>query len=248
MADSPKHANTSDAFICPDINAFGSFGSIFGPISVRYGEPPAPKPCMEDVRAEVDEGRELCKLGRFEDAIAIYDDMIGLFASFQDRELCTEINRALVSKSRALSALGRHDERLSVDDEIIDRSATVSELDLCWALVDKALTLKTLRRFEDALTPLNDAIGRFGASSEPFVCRQIALALTQKAAVLRELGRLEEAIAVYDEIISRFGTETVPQVRELVDDAVRDRAAKLREMGFGDNASSLPGQAPQTGH
>jgi tetratricopeptide (TPR) repeat protein len=235
MADSPKHANTSDAFICPDINAFGSFGSIFGPISVRYGEPPAPKPRMEDVRAEVDEGRELCKLGRFEDAIAIYDDMIGLFASFQDRELCTEINRALVSKSVALCALDRQNERLSVDDEIIGRSATVSELDLCWALVDKGMALRALRRFEDAIAPLNDAIGRYGASSEPFVCRQLALALTQKAGALRDVGRLYEAIAVYDEIISRFGMETVPQVRELV-----DRAAKLREMGFGDQASSMP--------
>src|SRR5262249_1254442 len=151
--------------------------------------------------------------------IAIYDDVIGLFASFPDREICTEINRALVSKSRALSELGRHDERLSVDDEIIGRSATVTEFELCWTLVDKGMALKALRRFEDALTPLDDAIGRFGASSEPFVCRQIALALTQKAGALRELGRLEEAIAVYDEIISRFGTETVPQVPELLDDA-----------------------------
>ena len=98
-------------------------------------------------------------------------------------------------------------------------------------LVKRENTLVRLRRNEEAIASIEQAIER-GASSPPPERRGVlARALFDRFLFLLKLGRLEDAVAACDELISRFEADESPPVVELVAKGLLSRAAMVEKLG-----------------
>ena len=93
-------------------------------------------------------------LGRSDDAIAVYDELIARDADRDELALREPVAKALVNKGVTLGVLGRSDDAIAVYDELIARDADRDELALreqvANALVNKGVTLGVLGRSDDA--------------------------------------------------------------------------------------------------
>ncbi|MBI2679372.1 MAG: SIR2 family protein [Candidatus Solibacter usitatus] len=95
------------------------------------------------------------------------------------------------------------------------------------ALVNKAITLGTLNRNEDAIAVCEEVTRRFGDATELALRQQVATALSIKAFRLGALNRGQEEIAAYDEVTRRFGDATDLVLRERIARALFNKALTL---------------------
>jgi methyltransferase (TIGR00027 family) len=104
-------------------------------------------------------------LGRSEDAIAAYDDLLSRFAAATELPLRELVANAVFNKGVALRALGRSEDAIAAYDDLLSRFAAATELPLrelvANALVNKGATLSALGRSEDAIAAYD------AASQEP---------------------------------------------------------------------------------
>jgi tetratricopeptide (TPR) repeat protein len=165
-------------------------------------------------------GFVLGTLGRSQEEIAVYDDLIARFGTATEPALREPVARALVSKGARLYALGRREEEIAVYDDLIARFGIATEPALrepvAKALVSKGYALYALGRREEEIAVYDDLIARFGTATEPALREPVARALVSKGDALYALDRSKERIAVYDDLIARFGTATEPALREPV--------------------------------
>ena len=85
-------------------------------------------PQLEEVaRALVNKGVTLGQLGRNEEAIAVYDDVVGRFGIATE---LPQVARALVNKGFALGQLDHSEEAIAVYDDVVGRFGTATELPL----------------------------------------------------------------------------------------------------------------------
>jgi tetratricopeptide (TPR) repeat protein len=63
----------------------------------------------------------LSQLGHNEEAIAIYDDVVGRFGAATELPLLEDVARALVNKGVTLTQLGRREEAIAVYDDVVRR-------------------------------------------------------------------------------------------------------------------------------
>ena len=75
-------------------------------------------------------GAGLSRLGRSEEAIAIYDDLAYHFGSAREIQLRQLLATALFNKGVTLGALGRRNEEVAVYDDLIARIGATSDLRL----------------------------------------------------------------------------------------------------------------------
>ncbi|MBU1184017.1 MAG: tetratricopeptide repeat protein [Proteobacteria bacterium] len=194
-----------------------------------------PQARSEIARALVNKGVALGSLGRGEDAIAVYDEVISRFGDAEELPLREQVARALMNKGVALESLGRGEDEIAVYDEVIRRFGDAEELPLrervARALVNKGITLGSLGRGEDAITVYDEVIRRFGDAEELPLRERVARALVNKGITLGSLGRGEDEITVYDEVISRFGDAEELPLRECVARALNGKAWKVYEIG-----------------
>jgi tetratricopeptide (TPR) repeat protein len=191
-------------------------------------------------RKEFTRAGELFNLGRFEEAIAILDDLIRCFENHTELPLLQTLAVALFNKGVALGSLGRSDEEIAVYDEMIYHLANRTELplleELSKALVNKGFTLGYLGRSDEAITVFDKIITRFDNYTELPLLESLACALLNKGAILGSLGRFDEAIAVYDEMIARFETRTELTLLELLANALFNKGVSLSSLGRSDEA------------
>ena len=69
----------------------------------------------------------LGQLGRREEAIAVYDDVVGRFGTATELPLLEEVARALVNKGVTLGQLGCNEEEIAVYDDVVGRFGTATE-------------------------------------------------------------------------------------------------------------------------
>jgi tetratricopeptide (TPR) repeat protein len=93
------------------------------------------------MRALVGKGVMLGELGRREEAIAVYDDIVGRFGAASETALREGVARALVNKGSALGELGRREEAIAVYDDVVGRFGTASEPTLR-EVIDRATKLR----------------------------------------------------------------------------------------------------------
>lgn len=132
------------------------------------------------------QGEVLRSLGRFEAALAAYDDVIELFP-----------DDVVARKGRAetLRDMGWLTEALAAYDDVVQRFP-----DDVVARNGRAETLRDMGRLTEALAAYDDVIQRFPDN---------VFARTGRAETLRDLGRLTEALAAYDHVIQRFPDNVV---------------------------------------
>ena len=93
-------------------------------------EPPAPKAGEVQVRvasALCGKGRALESLGRPDEAIAAFQEVVPRFGEATEAELRAYVAGALAEKGAALARLGRRDEAVRAYDELLARSAGAAQ-------------------------------------------------------------------------------------------------------------------------
>jgi methyltransferase (TIGR00027 family) len=181
-------------------------------------------------------------LGRSEDAIAAYDDLLSRFGAATELPLRELVANALVNKGVALSALGRGDDAIAAYDGLLARfnEATglpLRELELvAKALLNKGVTLGALGRSENAIAAYDDLLACFGAATGLPLRELVANAVFNKGVTLGTLGRSEDAMAIYDDLLSRFGAATELPLRELVANALINKGVTLTALDRSEDA------------
>jgi tetratricopeptide (TPR) repeat protein len=176
-------------------------------------------------------GITLGDLGRSEEEIAVYDEVVSRFADARVPALRERVANALFNKGGTLGTLGRGEEAIAVYDEVVRRFADAKEPALrelvAKALVNKGHRLGTLGRSEEAIAIYDEVVNRFADHKEPALREQVAKALVNKGFARGALGRSEGAITVYDEVVRRFADAKEPALREEVAMALVNKGGRL---------------------
>jgi TolA-binding protein len=158
------------------------------------------------------------KVGRFEDAIAQYQQSLQQFPS----DLVARTGLA-----EALREAGRLDEAITEYRETAVRFPNDS---VAWNRI--AETLREAGRLDEAITEYRETAARF--PNDP-------VAFNGLAEALREAGRLEEAIAVYRQTIERFPEDRVAR------NGLAQTPLPLREAGRNDETLAQSEERVQVG-
>jgi len=183
---------------------------------------------------------QLGELGRGEDAIAVYDEVVHRFGAADEAALQEQVARALVLKGMTLSQLGRSEDAIAACDEVVHRFGaavkTALQEQVAWALVYKGTTLGELRRSEDEIAVYDEVVHRFGAASETALQKLIAVALLNKGVAFSRLRRSEVEMAVYDEVVHRFGAADEAALQALAAMALVNKGMMLSQLGRSEDA------------
>lgn len=132
-------------------------------------------------------GRTLYDLGRYEDAIASYDEALALDKDDYPPERRGPLEWVLRHKGRALHQLGRYEEALIS----FDKSLALYAENL-WTWNERGMTLHSVERYQDAIDSFNQA------AKYP---DEDVSHLVNKGDSLIMLQRYEEALEAYEEAI-----------------------------------------------
>jgi len=182
-------------------------------------------------KALFNKGLALGSLGRSEEAIAVYDEVVSRFGDAEEPELRDPVASALGNKGVVLGILGRDEEAIAAYDDVVSRFGDAEEPELRVqvgkALFNKGVTLGILGRSEEEIAVYDEVVSRFGDREEPELRALVARAIFNKGGRLGIRGRSEEEIAAYDEVVSRFGEREEPELRALVARALVNKGLTL---------------------
>jgi len=166
-------------------------------------------------------GVVLAQLGRWEEAVVVYDDLVSRTGGAPELGLRESAVRALFNKGASLAGHLHFEEAINVYDELVDRFAADSEPTLSEAvgkaLINKGIALAELDRLAEAISVLDEVVSRWGDSRDPILRERASKALLNKASALIQLSDRRQAIATYEEIELRFGDDADPLLREQVE-------------------------------
>jgi tetratricopeptide (TPR) repeat protein len=185
--------------------------------------------------ALVNKGVALGKLGKPQEAIGVFDDVVTRFGKAAELKLRVQVAIALVNKGISLGKLGKPQEAIGVYDDVVTRFGKATEHELrvrvAMALVNKGAGLGELGKSQEAIGVYDDVVTRFGKADEPELRVQVAMALVNKGIDLRELGKTQEAIGVFDDVVTRLSKATEPELRVRVAGALVSKGISLGELG-----------------
>ena len=199
-------------------------------------------PLREEVaKALVNKGITLIALGRGDDEIAVYDDLLDRFGAAAELPLRELVAKALLNKGVRLGVLGRTDDAIAVYDDFLARfgAAVTLREEVAKVLFNKGTRLCVLGRSDDEIAVYDDILARFGAADELPVRELVAKALFNKGVRLGAVGRGDEAIAVYDDLLARFGAADELLLREQVARALINKGVTLGALGRSNDAIAV---------
>lgn len=163
-------------------------------------------------------GVVLAQMGRADEAIAVYDDLVRRTGSSRQAGLRESAVRALFNKGASLAALHRHEEAVGVYDELVgafsdEPGAFMSEA-VGKAMVNKGIALAELNRLPEAVGVLDQVVKRWSESPDPILRERAAKALLNKAAAMIQMGQEGVALRVYETIEQLYGRDKAPNVRK----------------------------------
>jgi tetratricopeptide (TPR) repeat protein len=158
-------------------------------------------------------GQALRELGRFEDAVAVWDEQIVRFGEEPLAAAPSIAFEAWLSKARDLNHAARHREAVEAVAGLIElcdgRDQTAAtQLMIAQALGVRARALRSMGRRDDAVACDEEMIARFGAAEETELRRWVAWALQHEARVLIDDGRVDDAIGVSQRLVDRLADES----------------------------------------
>ena len=98
------------------------------------------------------------------------------------------------------------------------------------ALFTKGITLRKLKRREEAVGVFDELVGRFGEAPELVLQEGVAWARLNKGITLRTMKRCEEAICLFDELVRQLDESTEPALREVVAKALFNKGVAFGAM------------------
>jgi tetratricopeptide (TPR) repeat protein len=180
-------------------------------------------------------GVVLAQMGRADEAIAIYDDLVARTGGSRQLGLRESAVRALFNKGASLGALHRHEEAVDVYDELIGTFSSepgpgMSEA-VGKAMVNKGIALAELDRLPEAVGVLDEVVKRWSESTDPVLRERAVKALLNKAAAMLQMGQEAIALNVYETIENLYGRDRAPNIREQV--AIARVRREILEESFG---------------
>ncbi|UCC72132.1 MAG: tetratricopeptide repeat protein [Gemmatimonadota bacterium] len=177
-------------------------------------------------------GVVLAQLGRAEEAIAVYDDLVNRTGGSRQLGLRENAVRALFNKGASLSGMHRYEEALAVYDELVgtysNETTPVMNEAVGKAMINKGIALAELNRLAEAVGVLDEVVKRWSDATDPVLRERAAKAMLNKAAAMIQLGQDGVALKVYEAIETLYGRDKAPNVRKQVAVA-RTRKEALEE-------------------
>jgi len=188
------------------------------------------------------EGFALGEWGRFDGALAAYDELLARFEGCDELEVLDRLAAARVNKGVVLGRLGLQKDVIVASDEFVGRFGNsdmpMMRRRLAIVLVNKGVALGLLLRFEEAISVYDDVVKRFSDSDARALQKWVATALVNKSVALYMLGRFKDQIEVCDYVVKRFGDSDAPALRELIALAHFNRACAFAQLNNVDDARS----------
>ena len=204
-------------------------------IVARFGSSDHPSVIERVAEARLNKGAILAELGRMEDAIRVFDDIVKCSAS-HDGPGNTDDHwaAALTNKGLALANLGREAEAVEAFDEVVSRFGRSDLPDILEkvsrAAFNKGIALSELGRNEEALRTYSDAVELIQRSVAPEVVERAFKACVNKAGVQAELGRLDESLETYEDALKTLAAHEEISKPEYEAKVLLNRAETLRRL------------------
>jgi tetratricopeptide (TPR) repeat protein len=188
-------------------------------------------------------GVTLGQMGRSEEAIALYDDIVRSLDGDNEETSREQLAIALVNKAHQLASLNRLDDAVAVYDDVARRfendPAPTLRVQVAKALLGKGYQLGALKRPLEEIAVYDDVVQRYAADPSPELRVQVAIALYNKGYSLKDLGRSDEAIAAYSEVVRLFGDDPYGPLRERVARALVNKGHLLGELSRNEEAMTV---------
>jgi tetratricopeptide (TPR) repeat protein len=137
-------------------------------------------------------------LGRNDEAITVYDDMVDRFGSATELPLR---KYAIEAKSAEEAALSKPKVATAASVRPLEQPLS-EQLSDAQALFKEGVRLGELGCNAEAISVYDNLLARFSGATEWPLREQVAEALHNKGSALGKLGCREEAIIVYDELLN----------------------------------------------
>ena len=151
------------------------------------------------------------KLGEYETAVAMFDNILDRYRGKEAAELQRTIARALTEKA-FIARMGFHDYETAFTalDEVISRFRTTKDTHVKYLVVEafmnRAFMKGALGDFEGEIESYDELIGVVGDTRERDTApHDVLLALGFKSMSLVEIGRMEEAVKTCEELEEKLG-------------------------------------------
>ena len=126
----------------------------------------------------------LGELGRGEEEIKAYDEVLSRFGDAREPALREPVAKALVNKGVSLSQIGRGEEAIKAYDDVLSRFRDAPEPALreqvAKALFNKGVSLGQLGRRQEEIKAYDELLSRFRDAPEPALREPVAGALNSK--------------------------------------------------------------------
>ncbi|HEU4976303.1 MAG TPA: tetratricopeptide repeat protein [Baekduia sp.] len=224
--------------------AIGELGEALDCLARYFAEFADASSAPRHMSALLTYGRCLRSLGRADEAVRAYEDVVAYSHGAGAGAARAKMARVRLVQMELLDELGRSAEGISIADEALeefgaDRDEEIRRT-LGWMMCRKARLLERRGDPAHALAAYDEALLRLEQSTVAGDAAYVAIALDQRSAALSALGRDREALASLDELLARFGTETDDAVvRGRVLRALVRKASMLGRMGRPQEASLI---------
>ncbi|MDR1424473.1 MAG: tetratricopeptide repeat protein [Azoarcus sp.] len=191
----------------------------------------------------IDKGAALVEQEKFEEAIAVFDDIVRRFGSVYSARERRWGAMAFTNKGVTLLRQGKIEEAIAVFDDADRRfsSDNAPEVRGCGAqaLYYKGNTLAEQGKTGEAIAVFDDIQSHYYHICTPDVQKRLATAQFYKGVILEEQGRTGEAIAVYDSMYSWYGyvssgescNADSPELHEWTANALLNKGVALGKQG-----------------
>ena len=192
----------------------------------------------------VNKGFRLGALGRSDDELAIYDNVVAEFSLATELALREQVARALMNKGATLGALGRSEDAIATYDNLLDRFITATEVDSARTGRPRptepgSQTWDICTATRTRLPPITFCF-KCSARQRSRCCANKSRARSStRASLLGVLGRGEDAVVTYDDFLAKHGDAKEPAVRELIASALLNKAVVLGSMGRNEDANGV---------
>ena len=177
----------------------------------------------------------LGRLGRNEDEIAAYDEIVRRYDNNDSPALRQLIAESILNKGVRLGQIDRIEDEIAAYDEIDQRYGKDDNLALreqvAKALLNKGIVLGQLDRRDSEITIYSEIDRRYCKDESNVLRRQVAMALVNKGHRLAQDDRREEAIATFDEVDLRYGKDESTALREQVAMSLINKGISLGHIG-----------------
>ena len=174
-------------------------------------------------RAILSEGTALCELGRSDEGISAFDEVIKRFSTSDDPKVRIRVASSIYNKAQELDVQGKKDTAFDLYGEVIKKfqdgwffriSTMIS------SLCNRGSILVSDRNdFEAGLRDFDRALELAADEQTGELLETSARLSLNRAIVLDRLGRGEETVRALDDLISKFGETERAMVVQIVQQA-----------------------------